>query len=338
MYQRSVYESFLASAEEMTTKISGDNAPASLDVLSARQKNIDVAISTLNKIPPSSGDIYRKAQERWNKLKELDAQITQRMENEKLAISSLDKAKVLTNEASQSTKKPSPTLQERKATYGKYQEAISLLEKIPADTSVTAEAKKNLTVYRKNSELVLAEYRKTEALQKKKFEEAQQIKTNKQETQTKVQQVTKVQQATDSISWQKISTEDDFFVDTNSIRVDSDKRIVTMNTQFIEKYPTTDLRVKKRTATYIADCKNEKLFYTNLISYNIQGEEVIALQAKNRYQKDLASGMSPKDASKEYEVSLALISESQQKTEEVKLRSGIVSETIFQFACEQIKK
>jgi hypothetical protein len=90
MYQRSVYESFLASAEEMTTKISGDNAPASLDVLSARQKNIDVAISTLNKIPPSSGDIYRKAQERWNKLKELDAQITQRMENEKLAISSLD--------------------------------------------------------------------------------------------------------------------------------------------------------------------------------------------------------------------------------------------------------
>lgn len=340
-YQRSVYESFLASAEEITTKISNDNAPASLDVLSARQKNIDVAISTLNKIPPSSGDIYRKAQERWNKLKELDAQITQRMENEKLAINSLDKAKVLTNEASQGTKKPSPTLQERKATYDKYQEAISLLEKIPADTSVTAEAKKNLAIYRKNSEVVLAEYRKTEALENKKYEEAQQVKANKQETKTQVQQVNQVQQATDSISWQKISTtatEDDFFVDTNSIKVDSDKRIVTMNTQLIYKYPTTDLGVKKRATIYIADCKNEKLFYTNLISYNIQGEEVIAIQAKNRYQKNLASGMSSKDASKEYEVSLALISESQQKTEEVKLRSGIVSDIIYQFACEQIKK
>ena len=55
-YQRSIHESFLASAEEITTKIGSDNAPASLDVLSARQKNIDVAISTLNKIPPSSGD------------------------------------------------------------------------------------------------------------------------------------------------------------------------------------------------------------------------------------------------------------------------------------------
>jgi hypothetical protein len=187
-YQRGVYESFLASAEEMTTKISSDNAPASLDVLSARQKNIDVAISTLNKIPPSSGDIYRKAQERWNKLKELEIQTTQRMENEKLAISSLDKAKVLTNEASQSTKKPSPTLQERKATYDKYQEAISLLEKISADTSVTAEAKKNLAVYRKNSEVVLAEYRKTEALQKKKFEDELQASKKEQESQAKLRQ------------------------------------------------------------------------------------------------------------------------------------------------------
>jgi hypothetical protein len=172
----------------MTTKISSDNAPASLDVLSARQKNIDVAISTLNKIPPSSGDIYRKAQERWNKLKELEIQTTQRMENEKLAISSLDKAKVLTNEASQSTKKPSPTLQERKATYDKYQEAISLLEKISADTSVTAEAKKNLAVYRKNSEVVLAEYRKTEALQKKKFEDELQASKKEQERQAKLRQ------------------------------------------------------------------------------------------------------------------------------------------------------
>jgi hypothetical protein len=188
MYQRSVYESFLASAEEMTTKISSDNAPASLDVLSARQKNIDVAISTLNKIPPSSGDIYRKAQERWNKLKELDAQIAQRMENEKLAISSFSKAKALTDEATQSVKKPSLTLQEWKATYGKYQEAISLLEKIPADTSVTPEAKTNLTAYRKSSKVVLAEYRKIEALQKKKFEEESQANAKEQERLAKLQQ------------------------------------------------------------------------------------------------------------------------------------------------------
>ena len=348
-YQRSVYESFLASAEEVTTKVSSDNAPANLDVLSARQKNIDVAISTLNKIPPSSGDIYRKAQERWNKLKELDAQLMQRMENEKLAISSLAKAKTLTDEATQSTKRPSLTLQEWKATYGKYQEAIALLEKIPSDTSVTSEAKTNLIVYRKNSEPILSEYRKRETSQNNKYEAERQANTKEQERLAKLRQqeqakaqkqVTQVQQSTDSISWQKISTtatEEDFFVDTNSIQVDPDKRIVKMNTQYILKYPD-ELGVKKSVMTNIADCKNEKLFFTNPISYNIQGEDNLAAGAKDRYQKDLASGMSSKDASKKYELALTEISEYQQKTQEIKLRSGIVSDTIYQFACEQIKK
>ena len=62
---------------------------------------------------------------------------------------------------------------------------------------------------------------------------------------------------------------------------------------------------------------------------------VLVAKEKVRYQKNLASGMSPKDASKEYESSLALISE---YTEEIKLRPGKQSDTIFQFACEQIKK
>jgi len=187
-YQRSVYESFLASAEEVTTKISGDNAPASLDVLSARQKNIDVAISTLNKIPPSSGDIYRKAQERWNKLKELDAQLMQRMENEKLAISSFEKAKALTSEANRNSKISSLSIQDLQSTYGKYQEAVFLLEKIPANTSVTVEVKQNLEKSRKNSEVVLGEYQKRESLEKKKYEEQQRLaRVKEQERQAKLQ-------------------------------------------------------------------------------------------------------------------------------------------------------
>jgi hypothetical protein len=187
-YQRSVYESFLASAEEVTTKISGDNAPVSLDVLSARQKNIDVAISTLNKIPPNSGDIYRKAQERWNKLKEVDAQLTQRIENEKLAISSLEKAKALTERANQNPKISSLTMQDLQSTYGKYQEAVFLLEKIPANTSVTAEAKQNLEKFRKSGEIFLREYQKRESLEKKKYEEQQRLANAKeQERQAKLQ-------------------------------------------------------------------------------------------------------------------------------------------------------
>jgi hypothetical protein len=187
-YQRSIHEGLLTSAEEITTKIGSDNAPASLDVLSARQKNIDVAISTLNKIPPSSGDIYRKAQERWNKLKELDAQLTQRIENEKLAISSFEKAKALTDEANRNPKISSLTMQDLQSAYGKYQEAVFLLEKIPANTSVTTEAKQNLEKSRNSSEVVLREYQKRESLEKKKYEDEQRLaKAKEQERQAKQQ-------------------------------------------------------------------------------------------------------------------------------------------------------
>jgi hypothetical protein len=162
-YQRSVYESFLASAEEITTKISSDNAPASLDVLNARQKNIDVAISTLNKIPSSSGDIYRKAQERWNKLKELDAQLTQRIENEKLAISSFEKARSLHEEIVNEYNSRNLSLEELRVSLAKYQEVIFLLEKLPADTSIAADANKSLKEFRKSNDTILIAYRNKES-------------------------------------------------------------------------------------------------------------------------------------------------------------------------------
>ncbi|MCY7332150.1 MAG: hypothetical protein LH649_05720 [Pseudanabaena sp. CAN_BIN31] len=187
-YQRSVYEGLLASAEEVTTKISNDSQPVSLEVLGARQKNISAAISSLDKIPPSSGDIYSKAQKRWGELQELKAKVTQMMENEQQSINSLAQAKALTDEASKNAKKTSLSTEEWKMTHGKYQEAIALLEKIPANRSVKAEANQNLTGYRKNGEVVLVEYRKRETVEKKKFEEEQrQAQIKEQERQAKFQ-------------------------------------------------------------------------------------------------------------------------------------------------------
>ena len=179
-YQRSVYESFLASAEEITTKISSDNAPASLDVLSARQKNIDVAISTLNKIPSSSGDIYRKAQERWNKLKELDAQLMQRIENEKLAISSFEKAKSLHEEIVKEYNSRNLSLEELRVSLAKYQEVIFLLEKLPADTSIAADANKSLKEFRKSNDTILTAYRNKESVGREVADKQRQQEADKQ--------------------------------------------------------------------------------------------------------------------------------------------------------------
>ncbi|MCA6575747.1 MAG: hypothetical protein ACK5EU_05090 [Pseudanabaena sp.] len=179
-YQRSIHESFLASAEEITTKISSDNAPASLDVLSARQKNIDVAISTLNKIPPSSGDIYRKAQERWNKLKELDAQLTQRIENEKLALSSFEKAKSLHEEIVKEYNSRNLSLEELRVSLAKYQEVIFLLEKLPADTSIAAEVNKALKDFSKSNDTMLTAYRNKESVAREVAERQRQQEADKQ--------------------------------------------------------------------------------------------------------------------------------------------------------------
>jgi|GEM_PF-2527030 len=179
-YQRSVYESFLASAEEVTTKASSDNAPTSLEVLIARQKNIDVAISTLNKIPSSSGDVYRKAQERWNKLKELDVQLTQRIENEKLAISSFEKAKSLHKEIVNEYNNRNLSLEELRVSLARYQEVIFLLEKLPTETSIAAEANKSLQEFRKSNDTILAAYRNKESAARDVVERQKQQEADKQ--------------------------------------------------------------------------------------------------------------------------------------------------------------
>ena len=179
-YQRSIHEGFLASAEEITTKITSDNAPASLDVLGARQKNIDVAISTLNKIPSGSGDIYRKAQERWNKLKELDAQLTQRIENEKLAISSFEKAKSLHEEIVNEYNSRNLSLEELRVSLAKYQELIFLLEKLPADTSIAVEVNKSLKEFRKSNDTILTAYRNKESVAREVADKQRQQEEDKQ--------------------------------------------------------------------------------------------------------------------------------------------------------------
>jgi len=179
-YQRSVYESAIASAEDVTTKIGNDSEPANLVVLATRQTKIISAISSLNKIPPSSGDIYRKAQERWGELQELKAKVTQMMENEEQASSSLDKAKALNEEIIKNYNSRNLSIDELQISLNKYQEVIFLLEKIPSNTSVAAESKKALNDFRKNGEIILTAYRNKESLARDSAEKQRQQEADKQ--------------------------------------------------------------------------------------------------------------------------------------------------------------
>jgi len=136
--------------------------------------------SYLNKIPSSSGDIYRKAQERWNKLKELDAQLTQRIENEKLAISSFEKAKSLHEEIVNEYNSRNLSLEELRVSLAKYQEVIFLLEKLPSDTSIAVEVNKSLKEFRKSNDTILIAYRNKESVAREVADKQRQQEADKQ--------------------------------------------------------------------------------------------------------------------------------------------------------------
>jgi hypothetical protein len=88
-----------------------------------------------------------------------------KISGEQQAIDLLSRAKDFANQAVRIGQNPPHSTDTWAIAYGKWQEAVDLLEKIPASTSVTAEAKRLLTEYKKNRSIILNEYRKREILE-----------------------------------------------------------------------------------------------------------------------------------------------------------------------------
>ncbi len=88
-----------------------------------------------------------------------------KISGEQQAIDLLTRAKDLANQAVKIGQNPPHSKETWAIAYGKWQEALDLLEKIPASTSVTAEAKRLLNEYKKNRDIILNEYRKREILE-----------------------------------------------------------------------------------------------------------------------------------------------------------------------------
>jgi hypothetical protein len=77
----------------------------------------------------------------------------------------LSRARSLASQAVKIAENPPHAATTWAIAYGKWQDAVDLLEKIPSSTSITAESRRLLNQYKKNRDIILKEYRKRETLE-----------------------------------------------------------------------------------------------------------------------------------------------------------------------------
>jgi hypothetical protein len=122
------------------------------------------AIGVLQRTPKSRF-VSAKIEKSLANYRESASVASTKISGEQQAIDRLSRAKDLANQAVRIAQNPPHSTDTWAIAYGKWQEAVELLEKIPANTSATAEAKRLLNEYKKNREIILKEYRKREILE-----------------------------------------------------------------------------------------------------------------------------------------------------------------------------
>ena len=122
------------------------------------------AIGVLQRIPKSRF-VSAQVEKNLANYRESASVAGTKISGEQQAIDLLSRAKDLANQAVRTGQNPPHSADTWAIAYGKWQQAVDLLEKIPASTSVTTEAKRLLNEYKKNREIILNEYRKRDILE-----------------------------------------------------------------------------------------------------------------------------------------------------------------------------
>ena len=125
------------------------NPPHTIEVWQKSQAKWEEAINLLEAIPKDA-PIAAQVREKLAVYRTSYKSITNRLNTEQKAAENLETAKKLAMEASVMVQNPSQSAEVWLQAKAKWQEAISLLEAIPNNTFVSAQAKEKLTVYRTN--------------------------------------------------------------------------------------------------------------------------------------------------------------------------------------------
>lgn len=150
IYQRSENEKILDSISVIMSEPNNNNPP-SMEALRTKIKDLETAISILQRIPPNAKELYRQAQTNLTKIETRKENLSQLLETELKVQQDIDNAEALAIEAVNIGSKPRNTAKEWNEAYTKWQEAIGILQRTPKSRFVNSQVAKNLANYRESA-------------------------------------------------------------------------------------------------------------------------------------------------------------------------------------------
>jgi len=152
IYQRSENEKLLNSVAAIMSEPSNDN-PSSMEALRTKIKDLEIAISILQRIPPNAKEFYQQAQTNLTKLQTRKENLAQLLETELKVQQDIDSAEALAIEAVNIGAKPRNTAKDWNEAYGKWQEAIGVLQRTPKSRFISSQVQKNLANYQESASI-----------------------------------------------------------------------------------------------------------------------------------------------------------------------------------------
>ena len=153
VYQRSENEKILNSVSAIISESNNDNS-ANIESLQTKIRDIETAISILQRISPNAKELYQQAQTNLTQLQTRKENLSQLLETELKVQQDIDKAETLAIEAVNIGAKPRITAKEWNTAHGKWQEAIGILQRTPKSRFVSSQVEKNLVSYRESASVV----------------------------------------------------------------------------------------------------------------------------------------------------------------------------------------
>lgn len=150
IYQRSENEKILDSISVIMSEPNNDNPP-NMEALRTKIKDLETAISILQRIPPNTKELYQQAQTNLTKIQTRKENLSQLLETELKVQQDIDNAEVLAIEAVNIGAKPRNTAKDWNEAYSKWQEAIGILQRTPKSRFVSSQVEKNLANYRESA-------------------------------------------------------------------------------------------------------------------------------------------------------------------------------------------
>ena len=155
IYQRGENEKILNSVAAIMTE-NNDDIPANIEALQTKIKDLQTAISIMQRVPSNAKDLYQQSQSNLTKLQTRKENLSQLLETELKVQQNLDTAEALAIEAVNIGAKPRNTAKEWNSAYAKWQEAIIMLQRTPKSRFAIAQVEKNLAGYLESSAVARA--------------------------------------------------------------------------------------------------------------------------------------------------------------------------------------